>query len=271
MQAGSEEWQAGGSALVDARTLEHGDAEVGSPALLQRVVEAIRDCPSACVLVHYPRSAGEAVKLKALLVDEDLVFTSLIVLEGDRDEMLQRMRVMVDEDGELVQDADFDEELALKEIEQRTEACEAVAQAWEQGCTKVLADGGPEEVWERVALLMHTYLPAAAEAAPPPPRADGDVEMRPEEEEALSPFTSPEKLAAGHGKAGAGADAGGGGEGRTLRKAWRRARLSSLRWAVRKKGASNVPGIVSFCGVRSHHAANLTHRTGAECQLFAKV
>ena len=211
VQAGSEEGQAGASALVDARTLEHGDAEVGSPALLQRVVEAIRDCPSACVLVHYPRSAGEAVQLKALLADEDLVFTSLIVLEGDRDEMLQRMQVMMDADGELVHDADFDEELALKEIEERKEACEAVAQAWEQGCTKVLADGGPEEVWERVALLMHTYLPVAA-AAPPPPRADGDVEMRQEEEEALSPFTSPEKLAVGHGKAKAGAEAGGGGE-----------------------------------------------------------
>ena len=34
---------------------------MGTPwQLLARVIEAIRDCPEACVLVHYPRSGGEA-------------------------------------------------------------------------------------------------------------------------------------------------------------------------------------------------------------------
>ena len=69
----------------------HTQAEMESPALLASVVAAVRDCPGSCVLLHYPRSGGEARMLKERLAKDDLTFASLIVLEGEHDELLRRI------------------------------------------------------------------------------------------------------------------------------------------------------------------------------------
>jgi hypothetical protein len=180
------------SALINARELESRDAPLGSPALLERVVAAIGDCPGASILVHYPRSAEEAELFQVRIAKDNFKFAALLVLEAPREDVLERMQVMVDKDGEEVQDADFDAEEALKEVVAREEACESVADSW-NGCTKVSAGGTQEEVWARVALVMATYLPAVKAVPPPPCSEEGDVEAGGAESAPPSPFTSPEK------------------------------------------------------------------------------
>ena len=180
--------------LIDANLL-HGEdsADSSSSELLQKVISRVETCQGSFVLINFPRDGHEAETFREELINNNLSITDFLLLEADEEFVLEKKKWIVDEDGEKVIDADYEENATWAAVNECNLKNNSIAQEFGSVCTSIDAEAEEDEVWERVKLTLSCYLTKEIPPMPDEPFLSPEAEKSPTSASQQNPFSEVEE------------------------------------------------------------------------------